>query len=79
MRLGVVVNKDQDGTKMESGSKALAVLRYTAIRAIEKEGSKGSVRGNPKRGSGDQNYLPLNARLKSDPLPGIDLQVLLMH
>jgi hypothetical protein len=39
------------------GAAKLAVLRQTAINAIEKEGSKGSLRGKFRRASRNKNYL----------------------
>jgi hypothetical protein len=40
-----------------------------AINAIEKEGYKGSLRGRFKHASSNENYLSLDAFLKSD-FPG---------
>jgi predicted transposase YbfD/YdcC len=48
-RLDVVMNEDQDKKRMGHGPESLAVLRPMAINAIEKEGSKGSLRGKFKR------------------------------
>jgi predicted transposase YbfD/YdcC len=56
-RLDVVMNEDQDRTRMGNGLENLAVLRHMAINAMQKEGSKGSLRGKFKRASWNENYL----------------------
>ena len=56
-RLDVVMNEDQDRTRMGNGPENLAVLCHMAINAIEKEGSKGSLRGKFKRACWNENYL----------------------
>jgi predicted transposase YbfD/YdcC len=56
-RLDVVMNEDQDRTRMGNGPENLAVLRHMAINAIEKEGTKGSLRGKFKRACWNENYL----------------------
>jgi predicted transposase YbfD/YdcC len=56
-RLDVVMNEDQDRTRMGHGPENLAILRHMAINAMQKEGSKGSLRGKFKRASWNENYL----------------------
>jgi predicted transposase YbfD/YdcC len=56
-RLDVVMNEDQDRTRMGHGPQNLAVLRHMAINAMQKEGSKGSLRGKFKRAGWDDDYL----------------------
>jgi predicted transposase YbfD/YdcC len=56
-RLDVVMNEDQDRTRMGHGPHNLAVLRHMAINAMQKEGSKGSLRGKFKRAGWDNDYL----------------------
>lgn len=56
-RLDVVMNEDQDRTRMGHGPHNLAVLRHMAINAMQKEGSKGSLRGKFKRAGWDDGYL----------------------
>lgn len=56
-RLDVVMNEDQDRTRLGNGPQNLAVLRHMALNAMQKEGSKGSLRGNFKRAGWDDNYL----------------------
>jgi hypothetical protein len=56
-RLDAVMNEEQDRTRMGHGPAKLAVLRQTAINAIEKEGSKGSLLGKFRRASWNKNYL----------------------
>lgn len=58
-RLDVVVNKDQDRTRMGHGPENLAVLRQMAINAMQKEGSKGSLRGKFKRAGWYDQFLHL--------------------
>jgi predicted transposase YbfD/YdcC len=55
-RLDVVLNEDQDRTRPGHGPENLAILRHMAINAIEKEGSKGSLRGKFKRASWNEDY-----------------------
>jgi predicted transposase YbfD/YdcC len=55
-RLDVVMNEDQDRTRRGHGPENLVVLRPMAINAIEKEGSKGSLRGKFKSAGWDENY-----------------------
>jgi predicted transposase YbfD/YdcC len=56
-RLDVVMNEDQDRTRMGNGPQNLAVLRHMALNAMQKEGSKGSLRGKFKRAGWDDDYL----------------------
>jgi predicted transposase YbfD/YdcC len=56
-RLDVVMNEDQDRTRLGHGPHNLAVLRHMAINAMQKEGSKGSLRGKFKRAGWDDAFL----------------------
>jgi predicted transposase YbfD/YdcC len=56
-RLDVVMNEDQDRTRMGHGPHNLAILRHMAINAMQKEGSKGSLRGKFKRAGWDDGHL----------------------
>jgi predicted transposase YbfD/YdcC len=56
-RLDVVMNEDQDRTRMGHGPHNLAVLRHMVLNAMQKEGSKGSLRGKFKRAGWDDKYL----------------------
>lgn len=56
-RLDVVMNEDQDRTRMGHGPENLTVLRHMAINAMQKEGSKGSLRGKFKRAGWDDQFL----------------------
>jgi predicted transposase YbfD/YdcC len=56
-RLDVVMNEDQDRTRLGNGPQNLAVLRHMALNAMQKEGSKGSLRGKFKRAGWDDAYL----------------------
>jgi predicted transposase YbfD/YdcC len=56
-RLDVVMNEDQDRTRLGNGPENLAVLRHLALNAMQKEGSKGSLRGKFKRAGWNDAYL----------------------
>jgi predicted transposase YbfD/YdcC len=56
-RLDVVMNEDQDRTRLGDGPQNLAILRHMALNAMQKEGSKGSLRGKFKRAGWDDAYL----------------------
>jgi len=56
-RLDVVMNEDQDRTRLGNGPQNLAVLRHMAINAMQKEGSNGSLRGKFKRAGWDHVFL----------------------
>ena len=56
-RLDVVMNEDQDRTRLGNGPENLAVLRHMAINAMQKEGSTGSLRGKFKRAGWNDTYL----------------------
>jgi predicted transposase YbfD/YdcC len=56
-RLDVVMNEDQDRTRAGNGPQNLAVLRHMVINAMQKEGSKGSMRGKFKRAGWDDRFL----------------------
>ena len=48
-RLDVVMNEDQDRTRLGSGPQNLAVLRHMALNVMQKDTSKGSLRGKFRR------------------------------
>ncbi len=56
-RLDVVMNEDQDRTRLGHGPENLAILRHMALNAIQKEGSKGSLRGKFKRAGWNDEFL----------------------
>ena len=56
-RLDVVMNEDLDRTRAGNGAHNLAVLRHMVINAMQKEGSKGSLRGKFKRAAWDDQFL----------------------
>ena len=56
-RLDVVMNEDQDRTRMGNGPHNLAVLRHMALNVMQKDGSKASVRGKLQRAGWDNAYL----------------------
>jgi predicted transposase YbfD/YdcC len=56
-RLDVVMNEDQDRTRLGHGPENLAILRHMALNAMQKEGSKGSLRGKFKRAAWNDEFL----------------------
>jgi predicted transposase YbfD/YdcC len=56
-RLDVVMNEDQQRARLDNGPNNLAVLRHIALNVIQKDGSKGSLRGKLKRAAWDESYL----------------------
>jgi predicted transposase YbfD/YdcC len=56
-RLDVVMNEDQDRTRLGNGPHNLAVLRHMAINAMQTDTAKGSLRGKFKRAGWDDTYL----------------------
>jgi len=56
-RLDVVMNEDQDRTRLGHGPHNLAILRHMVLNAMQKEGSKGSLRAKFKRAGWDQAFL----------------------
>jgi len=56
-RLDVVMNEDQDRTRMDNGPHNLAVLRHMALNVMQKDTSKGSLRGKFMRAAWDERYL----------------------
>jgi predicted transposase YbfD/YdcC len=56
-RLDVVMNEDQDRSRLGNGPNNLAVLRHMAINVMQKDPTKGSLRGKFKRAAWNDNYL----------------------
>ena len=56
-RLDVVMNEDQERTRLGNGPHNLAVLRPMVLKAMQKEGSKGSLRGKFKRAGWNDPFL----------------------
>jgi predicted transposase YbfD/YdcC len=56
-RLDVVMNEDQDRTRLGNGPHNLAVLRHMVLNAMQKAASKGSLRGKFKRAGWDDAFL----------------------
>ena len=56
-RLDVVMNEDQDRTRLGNGPNNLAVLRHMALNVMQKDPTKGSLRGKLKRAGWDDAYL----------------------
>ena len=56
-RLDVVMNEDQDRTRMDNGPQNLAILRHMALNLMQKDGSKEALRGKFQRAGWDNAYL----------------------
>lgn len=56
-RLDVVMNEDQQRNRSDNGPHNLAVLRHMALNVMQKDTSKGSLRGKRKRAAWDDTYL----------------------
>ena len=51
------MNEDQDRTRLGHAPANLAVLRHMALNVMQKEPSKGSLRGKFKRAGWNDTYL----------------------
>ncbi len=56
-RLDVTMNEDQDRTRLGNGPHNLAILRHMALNAMQKEASKGSLRGKIKHAGWNDAFL----------------------
>jgi predicted transposase YbfD/YdcC len=56
-RLDVTMNEDQDRTRLDNGPHNLAVLRHMALNVMQKDTTKGSLRGKFMRTGWDNSYL----------------------
>jgi predicted transposase YbfD/YdcC len=56
-RLDVVMNEDQDRTRLGNAPENLAVLRHMALNVMQNDAIKGSLRGKFKRAGWDEVYL----------------------
>jgi predicted transposase YbfD/YdcC len=56
-RLDVVMNEDQDRTRMDNGPQNLTILRHMALNVMQKDGSKEALRGKFQRAGWDNAYL----------------------
>ncbi len=56
-RLDVLMNEDQDRSRLRNGSHNLAILRHMAMNVMQKDGEKGSLREKIKRAGWDEAYL----------------------
>jgi predicted transposase YbfD/YdcC len=56
-RLDVVMSEDQQRARCDNGPHNLSVLRHMTLNVMQKDPSKGSLRGKRKRASWDENYL----------------------
>ncbi len=56
-RLDVVMNEDQDRCRLGNGPHNLAILRHMALNVMQKDPTKGSLRGKLKRAGWDDGYL----------------------
>ena len=60
-RLDVVMNEDQDRTRLGNGPHNLAVLRHMALNVMQKDGSKGSLRGKFQRAGWNEPISPASS------------------
>jgi predicted transposase YbfD/YdcC len=56
-RLDVVMNEDQDRSRLGHAPENLAVLRHMALNVMQKDGTKSSLRGKFKRAGWEDAYL----------------------
>lgn len=56
-RLDVVMNEDQMRNRLDNAPYNLAILRHMAINVMQKEGSKGSLKGKFRRAGWQEAYL----------------------
>jgi predicted transposase YbfD/YdcC len=56
-RLDVVMNEDQQRNRLDNGPNNLTVLRHMALNVMQKDTTKGSLRGRIKRAGWDDRYL----------------------
>ena len=56
-RLDVVMNEDQARNRADNGPHNLAVLRHMALNVMQKDATKGSLRGKFKRAGWNEGYL----------------------
>jgi predicted transposase YbfD/YdcC len=56
-RLDVIMNEDQDRTRLGNGPQNLAVLRHMILNVMQKDTTKGSLRGKFKRAAWDEAYM----------------------
>src|SRR3954468_20781293 len=56
-RLDVIMNEDQDRNRLDNSPYNLAILRHMALNVMQKEGSKGSLRGKFKKAAWNDAYL----------------------
>ena len=56
-RLDVVMNEDQSRTRLGNGPYNMAVLRHMALNVMQKDTTKGSLRGKFKRAAWNDTYL----------------------
>ena len=56
-RLDVVMNEDQDRSRLGNAPNNLAILRHMALNVMQKDGERGSLRGKIKKAGWDEAYL----------------------
>jgi predicted transposase YbfD/YdcC len=56
-RLDVIMNEDQDRSRLGNAPHNLAVMRHMAMNVMQKDKEKGSLRGKIKRAGWDDTYL----------------------
>jgi hypothetical protein len=56
-QLDVVMNEEQDRSRLGNASQNLAVIRHMALNVMQKDGVKGALRGKIKRAGWENAYL----------------------
>jgi hypothetical protein len=56
-RIDVVMNEDQQRNRSHHGPNNPAILRHMALNVVQKDPTKGFLRGKRKPASWDENYL----------------------
>jgi predicted transposase YbfD/YdcC len=56
-RLDVTMNEDQDRARLDNSPQNLAVMRHIALNIMQKDTSKGSLKGKFMRAGWDDRYL----------------------
>ena len=51
------MNEDQDRSRSGNGPNNLAILRHMALNVMQKDATKGSLRGKLKQAAWDETYL----------------------
>ena len=70
-RLDVVMNEDQDRTRLDNGPENLAVLRHMALNAMQKDAAKGFCAANSNEPGGTTPISPSSSHYSEMRLPWV--------